>query len=343
MQKFPSDVLKTWFQKTKRDLPWRVNPTPYAVWISEIMLQQTQVAVVKSYYERWMQRFPSIASLAVAPLSEVIKLWEGLGYYSRVRNIHEAAQFLLREYGGVFPSTREELIKVKGLGPYTIGAILSFAFQKKAAAVDGNVIRVLTRYFALQEDILQTEAKKQIWKIAEEILPEEKPWLVVEGLIELGAVVCKKDPKCFMCPLKEGCEAHHLGIERQLPKKEKKIPITHLKRNVFVIVHGSELLLKKEKEKKVMADLYEFPYTEEKEKAFPFSFAARKIQMLEEVEHSFTRFRVRLIPSLWKALERIPMADYDWIPWREVNQYPFSSGHRRILNCLGALDAYFTH
>jgi A/G-specific adenine glycosylase len=332
---FEIDSLKSWFKSVRRDLPWRKSSDPYAIWVSEIMLQQTQVFVVKDYYLRWMARFPTIAALAEAPLEEAIKMWEGLGYYSRVRNLHEAARFLIDNCRGELPSTKEELKQIKGLGPYTIGAILSFAFHQKAAAVDGNTLRVLARYYGILDDIQKSSTLKKIWEIAEEILPEYEPWIVVEGLIELGATICKRDPSCFLCPLRGRCWAYNQGSQGLLPKKSKKIEITSVSRQVFVIAYEGELLVKKVEAGKVMADLYEFPYLDApKKKDFPFPFPAKKLKSLPEVKHSFTRFRVKLFPTLWKALEKIEVSEYEWIPWQEVNKYPFSSGHKRILNHL---------
>lgn len=219
---FDTASLKRWFQSTKRDLPWRCSPSPYVVWIAEIMLQQTQVSVVEPYFLRWMQQFPSIATLARATREEVIKAWEGLGYYSRARHIHAAAQYLMEKHEGKLPSRREDLEKVKGLGPYTVGAILSFAFHQKAAAVDGNVIRVLSRYFCVEDDVGKSGTKKQIWELAEKLLPDHEPWVVVEGLIELGATVCLKRPKCAECPINKSCLGFREGKQFSLPKKEKK-------------------------------------------------------------------------------------------------------------------------
>ena len=336
MKKFPFDVdvLKKWFKIARRELPWRNVSDPYAIWISEIMLQQTQVSVVEDYYSRWMSRFPTISALASASLEEVIKMWEGLGYYSRARHLHEAAHLLMENYEGKLPSTKEELAKIKGLGPYTIGAILSFAFHQKAAAVDGNSIRVLTRYYGVEDDIQKSKTIKKIWEIAESILPEDEPWLVVEGLIELGATVCKKDPSCDECPLQETCFAYEQETQRQIPKKGKKIETTILKRQVFVIVHDNKLLVKKGRPRRVMADLYEFPYFEKVTNIFPFSFEAKKIKNLAEVEHCFTRFKARLYPTLWKAVKQIEIPDHDWISLEHIEKYPFSSGHKKILNFL---------
>jgi A/G-specific adenine glycosylase len=346
MQKIPFDAeaLKTWFRAEARDLPWRRAPTPYAVWVSEIMLQQTQVSVVEGYFFRWMQRFPTLQHLAAASLEEVIKVWEGLGYYSRARNLHAAARAVVEKYQGILPSTKEELSLLQGLGPYTMGAILSFAFHKKAAAVDGNVIRVLTRYFGISEDVQKSSTLKKIWTLAEEILPESEPWLVVEGLIELGATVCKKEPSCWACPLRGGCFAFRQGTQAQLPKKGKKVAITPLVRDVFIIAHGKRLLLKKGEEGKLMADLYEFPYTDRKEKVpFPFPFIAKKVGNLEEVQQSFTRFKVKLHPTFWKVETAEDVPGHLWVPFEEARRYPFSAGHKKILDHLRWDDASVAH
>ncbi len=345
MQKFPFDAeaLKTWFKKVRRDLPWRRDPTPYGVWISEVMLQQTQVSVVEGYYLRWMERFPTIAALAGASLEEVIKMWEGLGYYSRARHLHAAAQWLVQQHGGALPSSRGELSQMRGLGPYTVGAILSFAFRQKAAAVDGNVVRVLSRYFHIAEDVQRSAAQKKIWEIAEGILPDEEPWLVAEGLIELGATVCKKDPQCWHCPLRPGCSAFALGVQSELPKKGRRVEVTSLVRYVYVLVHEGALLVRKGERGKVMADLYEFPYFEKEVDSLPFSPLAKKLKTLPEVEHTFTRFKVKLFPSLWKAGEKMDLPDHAWVPLKEIERYPFSSGHRKILKNVEKHYAHLTH
>lgn len=346
MKKFPFEVqaLKNWFQTSQRDLPWRKTTDPYAIWISEIMLQQTQVSVVKEYYSRWMAHFPTIAKLAAAPLEEVIKMWEGLGYYTRARNLHEAALFLMDNYDGELPSSRGELAQVKGLGPYTIGAILSFAFRQRAAAVDGNTIRVLSRYYGIFDDVQKSSALKKIWEIAEKILPEDEPWLVVEGLIELGATICKRDPNCAACPLRGKCVASNQGLQEILPKKGKKVEITSLSRQVFVIAFEGELLVKKGQAGKLMADLYEFPHLDNQasftipSQNFPFPFAAKKLKSLPEIKQSFTRFRVMLYPILWQAIKKIEVLGYEWISYHEIKRLPFSSGHRKILKLLETVN-----
>lgn len=205
MPSFNQKALVEWFNKQKRPLPWRKNPSPYAVWVSEVMLQQTQVAVVIPYFQRWMERFPTIQALAESSIEDAIKQWEGLGYYARAKNLHAGAKQVVANFDGELPSKVEALSRIKGLGPYTVGAIRAFAFHERSAAVDGNVLRFLTRYFAIEEDIAKIGTQKKITALAESLLPEKEPWVFAEALIEFGATVCKKAPLCFECPLNKSC------------------------------------------------------------------------------------------------------------------------------------------
>ncbi len=346
MKAFPVEKLRAWFLRERRDLPWRRNRSPYFVWLSEVMLQQTQVSVVIDYFQRWIVRFPTMASLARASWEEVIKMWEGLGYYSRARRLHAAAQIVLECHGGELPPRREDLEKIPGLGPYTVGAILNFAFQQKAPAVDGNTTRVLTRYFGIAEDIAKVAVRERIWTLAEQLLPDNHPWEITEGLIELGACVCTPKPKCELCPLQGDCIAYREGLQASLPHKTKASAVTLLEREVLIVYHGNELLLKHCQRGQVMADLYEFPYFEvqagqEVQHLLPLKLDFR--QALKREDHSFTRYRARLYPSVWEALEKKALADYDWIPWSKIKELPFSSGHRRILQRLEMGHAPFAH
>ena len=332
-------ALNDWFQREKRDFPWRREPSPYAVWVSEVMLQQTQASVVIDYFERWMARFPSIEVLAKAPIEEVVKEWEGLGYYSRARALHEGARMVVQNYGGKFPSSREELAKIKGLGPYSIGALLSFAFHQKAAAVDGNVARVLSRHFLIEEDICKSQVQKRLRTLTEELLPEKEPWTIMEALIELGAQVCQKQPKCFFCPLQTSCLGFRTQRAPLLPFKGKKQLITPLSRSVAVIMHEDNVLIRQEKEGRVMGGLYEFPY-------FPKIDSLKKTlhdlfgeelsfeKHFPIVKHSFTRYRAELFPSLWKCARKDFKGDWSFVSLRDAKKLPFSSGHRRILQHL---------
>lgn len=334
--------LKKWFLKNKRELPWRKNPTSYQVWVSEVMLQQTQVSVVIEYYSRWMELFPTIEALAKAPIENVIKAWEGLGYYSRARRLHEGARQLLQENRKELPSDEASLRKIKGLGPYTSNAILSFAYHQKKAAVDGNVIRVITRHEAIGEDTSKVAVVERLRGIVQKFLPEEEPWVAMEALIELGALICKKKPQCGLCPLRLSCKSYESKTQELYPVKKKGEKITKLHRLILIIESEGYVLLHKETEKnKLMADLWEFPYVETNKPLqnsyFPEAFFKHFSSVLElkkelsVVRQSFTRYQAFLYPSLWKASERPSIERYEWIKKGELDKYPFSSGHRKIL------------
>lgn len=334
--------LKQWFLETRRDLPWRHQPTPYAVWISEMMLQQTQVAVVIPYFLRWMERFPTIESLANASLDTVIKEWEGLGYYSRARYLHEGAKKIVSDFQGQLPNQEIQLKAIKGLGPYTIGAILSFAFHQKKAAVDGNVLRVLARYFQIEEDIAKPATVKRLRQLAEEVLPEEESWIVNEGLIELGATVCQRKPTCSLCPLQTTCLAYRHNVADQLPIKSKQTKTEYLYRTVIVLTASPDLYLICRRQKgEIMSDLHEFPYFETDSEGLTESELHEKIEnhfglavqtkyFFPSVNQSFTRYQARLNPVWLHCAFPKPIQGADWISLSDLQQLAFSSGHRRI-------------
>ena len=329
-------ALSHWFLSNKRSLPWREEKTPYSVWVSEIMLQQTQVDVVIPYFLRWMRAFPTLKSLAMSEEEQVIKMWEGLGYYSRARNLHKGAKFVMEHFEGVFPSSAVDILRIPGIGPYTVGAIQSFAFQMRSPAVDGNVMRVMSRMFALEEDISKERTKRQIHDLLEESLPNEDSWVVTEGLIEFGALICKKDPKCSDCPLEDKCLARSMGLELKLPYKPKKTTFERLDRHVGVISSGKQFLLKKCKPGEVMAGLYEFPYVDRTEDSM--KVLARNLGLdldfredFPRVKHSFTKYRVTLYPSFYDTQSAKQVDSMEWVEYEKLKKLPFSSGHRRIL------------
>ncbi len=325
--------LHEWFLNNQRDFPWRREKTPYRVWISEVMLQQTRAAVVVAYFEKWMALFPDVYTLAKASLETVIKTWEGLGYYSRARNLHAAAKEIVENFGGEIPSSPEKLEKIKGFGPYTIGALLSFGFQKRAPAVDGNVIRVLSRYLLIEENVCRPSVKKRIELRAEELLDQKEPWITAEALIELGATICTPKPRCDDCPIQKRCLAYIEKKAEALPIKDAGAKITELKRVVFLIEADGKILVKKGEKGAVMADLYEFPYSE-KGKEKKFDLEMKKIRSLPEVVHSFTRYRARLLPILFAASFAKEIKGCQWISRADLKKLPFSSGHRKILEGL---------
>lgn len=331
--------LDSWFLHNRRQFPWRIDPTPYKVWISEVMLQQTRASVVIGYFEKWMSLFPSVKFLAAASLEMVIKAWEGLGYYSRARNLHRAAKQILERFGGEIPQTKAELETLPGLGPYTIGAILSFGFQKRAVAVDGNVTRVITRYFLIEENVSRVSVQRKMREAAEQFLDPDRPWISAEALIELGATICTPKPRCASCPLEKKCMGKNKAD--YLPIKKEKKKITHLKRIVIWLEADGKVLVKKGEKGKVMADLYEFPYfeidrlwsaremTDNIEKTFQVK--SKIIEKFPIIQHTFTRYQVKLYPFRLLANWAVENKGYEWIDQKRLKELPFSSGHRRIL------------
>lgn len=336
--------LRDWFEDKRRSFPWRKAPSPYRVWVSEVMLQQTRASVVVPYFLRWMEQFPTIESLAMAPLDEVIKAWEGLGYYSRARNLHEGARYLLTHHHGELPCDAKALQEVKGLGPYTIGAILSFAFHQKAAAIDGNVTRVITRLFCIEEVVSTRSAQKTIEAKVLELLPKTEPWVVMEALIELGATVCTPRPNCLDCPFQDDCVGYQTGRAERLPMKKPPAPLTRLERVVPLICHQGAYLVQKHALGKVMAGLYEFPYFPKEDiwHAF-YPGPLQEGQELERVKHTFTRFEVTLYPSLWHAAKREEVEGFCWKDIHVLSTLPFSAGHKKVLLMLEEVNAHFTH
>ncbi len=243
---FPVKKLASWFLKEQRQLPWRETSDPYAIWVSEVMLQQTQVKTVLPYYYKWMKRFPSLQALSDAPIEEVIKYWEGLGYYSRARNLHRGATEILEKFGGVFPSSNEDLLSIKGIGAYTKGAIQSFAFRIRSVLVDGNIKRVFARFYGLDLDFSISKNHKTLEELIETVLPNEEPWIFNEALMELGALVCTpKKPTCTICPLKDSCFATKLEDPESLPVRAKRKKRVLLYRVVFVLHFKDHLLVRK--------------------------------------------------------------------------------------------------
>ncbi len=326
-------TMKEWFLSHRRSLPWRDEPTPYRVWVSEVMLQQTQAAVVVPYFLRWMTLFPTIEMLADASIDEVIKAWEGLGYYARARNLHEGARSIVKDYGGKIPSDPNHLAQIKGIGPYTVGAICSFAFKQKRAAVDGNVLRVISRLDGIGESIDLPKTRQKITERVEELLPACEPWLAMEGLIELGATVCKKEPLCHNCPLTGECLAFRHQKTDQLPVRGPRAQTVRIQRYVAVVTHGNKILVQRREKGSVMADLYEFPFIEKKEEAQKGFEQLLDLELnyrstLAKQHHTYTKYRVELFPLLfWSRGE-----DHRFVDRQNLDTLPFSSGHRRILN-----------
>ena len=254
--------LLAWYDENKRDLPWRGTADPYKVWVSEIMLQQTRVAAVLPYYQRWMDELPTVESLAAVEESQLMKLWQGLGYYSRARNLQKAAQVIVNEFGGRFPDTYDGLLRLPGIGDYTAGAIASIAFNQPVPAVDGNVLRVAARTANMDGDIMDPKVRRMFREVMEAVMPPRRPGAFNQALMDLGATVCLPNgaPLCERCPLSELCEANRLGIQNELPRRRKKVPRRVEEMTVFLLLREGRVALRKRPKQGLLAGLWEFPH-----------------------------------------------------------------------------------
>lgn len=258
------EPLLTWYDRGRRILPWREEPTPYHVWLSEIMLQQTRVEAVKPYYDRFLQALPDVDSLARVEEDRLLKLWEGLGYYNRARNLKKAAQIVAEKYKGQMPEEYEALLSLPGIGSYTAGAIASIAFGKAYPAVDGNVLRILSRLRVDDRDILDAKVKKAVEEELSRVMPKDRPGDFNQALMELGAMVCIPNgaPKCESCPWKMLCRARQEDRIAEFPKKAKKQPRRIEERTILVIQDADRVALRKRPDRGLLAGMYEFPSLE---------------------------------------------------------------------------------
>jgi A/G-specific adenine glycosylase len=283
------DLLR-WFSRTKEDLPWRAEPRdPYAVWVSEVMLQQTQVAAVVPYFKRWMRAFPTLSKLADAPQEKVLKAWEGLGYYSRARNLHKAAKALLKAHGGRLPLTPEGLRGLPGIGAYSAAAISSLAFGYPALVFDGNVRRVAARRFAIRGDVTEKQVRAKL----EPLLPKKNPGAFNEALMELGRRICRpKNPRCGECPIRRSCRAYALGKAGEFPHAKKRPTPPEVRKIALVKARGGRLLLRQRPEGEMLGGLWGFPLAAKKD------IGLLKGESLAPVRHAYSHFRITATPFL---------------------------------------------
>lgn len=292
----------------RHDLPWQNTTDPYAIWVSEIMLQQTQVAAVIGYYSKFMQRFPTIAALAAATQDEVLQYWSGLGYYSRARNLHNAAQMIMDEHGGVFPHDFESIQQLSGIGRSTAAAIASFAFGQTQTILDGNVKRVLTRHFAIEGWPGTPKIEKALWSLAESLLPERDIQAYTQGLMDLGATLCTRSkPQCQRCPLMESCEAFRQQRVSQFPtpKPRKTTPEKHT--TMLILRYGDHIMLEKRPPSGIWGGLWSFPELEHGVDYVQFAqqnfgMTAQPEQALPKLSHAFTHFKLHITPQPLQVL-----------------------------------------
>lgn len=274
-----SNILIKWYLQNKRDLPWRKTTNPYLIWLSEIMLQQTRVAQGTPYFFSFSKEFPTVFDLANADEEQVLKLWQGLGYYSRARNLHKTAQYVANELDGIFPPSYNELLKLKGVGEYTAAAIASFSYNEAVPVVDGNVFRVLSRYFNIESDIMLPATKKEFTALARELMPKENPAIFNQAIMEFGALQCvPKSPDCSVCVFKDSCLALQKKKVDVLPVKSKKVKVTNRFFNYLILedVLGNTLIQKRTA-KGIWHNLYEFPLLEASE-IVGFDFVSKAVQ-----------------------------------------------------------------
>lgn len=336
----PKPLLK-WYDNNRRILPWREHPTPYRVWVSEIMLQQTRVEAVKPYFQRFMDTLPDIVALAEAPEETLLKLWEGLGYYNRVRNLQKAAIQIVEDYGGRMPDSYEELLKLKGIGSYTAGAVSSIAYGRPNPAVDGNVLRVISRICKDERCISEDKVKKSVEKDLWEVIPKDRPGDFNQAMMEIGACVCIPNgaPHCEECPLRQICLAYEDGTQQQYPNKAKAKERTIEEKTILIIRDAELAVLHKRPAKGLLAGMYEFPSMkgfctaeEVKEYLTENGLQVLRIQPLEDAKHIFSHREWHMKGYLIRVDELAPKkagpdsADWIYIEPRETkDRYPIPS------------------
>ncbi|PKO11793.1 MAG: A/G-specific adenine glycosylase [Chloroflexi bacterium HGW-Chloroflexi-10] len=341
-----SHALLAWYAKNARQLPWRDHPDPYAVWVSEIMLQQTRVETVISYFHKWMERFPDIDTLANSQEQDVLKIWEGLGYYSRARNLHKAARIIQQQYHSALPAERTALEKLPGIGKYTAAAITSMAFGQDQATLDGNIRRVLARIFNVEIPARSPQGELRLWTLAEENLPPGRAGDYNQAWMDLGASIClPKKPQCTICPLKPYCLAFHLGVQNDRPVLPKKQPTPHFTVTAAIIHRDQCVLIAQRPPNGLLGGLWEFPGGKcEPGETLPQALTREIREELGcEVEvgaefgiyqHAYTHFRITLhafhcwlVKGEPQALEASQLI---WAQFHELESYPMGKIDRSI-------------
>lgn len=345
-----ASLLLRWYTQNARSLPWRGHPDPYAVWVSEIMLQQTRVEAVIPYFERWMERFPSVAALAAASEGEVLATWEGLGYYSRARNLHRAAQIVLNEYGGKIPAGLPALRHLPGIGRYTAGAIASIAFGADAPALDGNLRRVLARVFNVSQPANSPEGERRLWELAEACLPTGRAGEYNQALMDLGAAICTpRAPRCLLCPIQDICQARALGIQEQRPVLVPKPEIPHYIVTAAVIRRNGTVLIARRPSKGLLGGMWEFPGGKQQEGEDLPACLRREIREELDVEievgqplgvfrHGYSHFHVTLHAFECSLASREPRpleaSEIRWVKPVELQDFPMGKIDRQISKAL---------
>lgn len=344
------DLLR-WYDRHRRHLPWRDEPDPYRVWVSEVMLQQTQVTTVVPYYERFLRRFPTLADLAAAPLDDVLKAWEGLGYYARARNLHAAARQVMVEHDGQLPESYALLRRLSGFGDYTAGAVASIAFGERVPAVDGNVKRVLARLFAIPDEVTRSATARHLRAIAAELVPPDRPGDFNQALMELGATLCTPtSPRCLLCPVKAECDGLAQGIQESLPVKASPPHRPHFDVTAAVIGRNDgRLLVAQRKPEAMLGGLWEFPGGKCRPGESLPDCLRREIReelgleievgrYLTTIRHGYTHFRISLHVFECRHLNGNPQAldcaDWRWVRLADLKELAFPVTDQKIIQIL---------
>lgn len=350
-----SRPLLEWYQNHKRDLPWRQTDDPYKIWVSEIMLQQTRVDTVIPYYHRFLEAFPSVYDLAKANQQQVLKLWEGLGYYSRGRNLHHAAKQVVNEFEGKVPSTYKNITSLKGVGPYTASAILSIAYQKKFAVVDGNVVRVITRYNGITRDIRKAEVKNEVQKFMDHTVPELRPGDFNQAVMELGATVCTpSNPNCGSCPLQSECTAWNTAQTDTIPYKSPSKEIPHHQIAVGIIVNeNDEVLISLRPQESMLGGLWEFPGGKQEKNETLDETLRRELKeeldvetevfdKFKELKHAYSHFKITMHAFWCKIKKGTPKPhssdQLKWVHLSNIDHFPFPKANKSIISDLMSLE-----
>ncbi len=333
--------LLAWFRANQRDLPWRASRDPYAIWVSEVMLQQTQVTAVIPFFNKFLLRFPSIADLAQAHEQEVLKLWEGLGYYRRARHLHQAAQLIVREHAGIFPGKATDASELPGLGRYTLGAVLSQAFDQRLPIVDANVARILCRLLAWTKELETKETQDWLWSTAESLLPMKQVGDFNQALMELGQTLCTtSQPSCLLCPLRDLCRGHARGLAALLPKRLAKTRQTQVTERAIILRKGGQVLLcQRTSQAARWANMWEFPTSQS---TFDVNTQCQELtgyrcsdaRPVGSLEYGITRFKVTLevIEAKYKGGRQQHHAYQKlvWVKPEQLADYPLSVPQRRL-------------
>jgi A/G-specific adenine glycosylase len=339
--------LLKWYDEHQRELPWRNATDPYPVWISEVMLQQTQVQTVIPYYLKFLEHFPSIAALAQADTDALLRLWAGLGYYSRARNLQKAARTILDQFGGVFPENYSEVLALPGIGRYTAAAIVSIAFGQTRAVLDGNVSRVLARLLRISGDPKSSAVQNRLWAAAQQLLPGARPGDFNQAVMELGATVCSpRQPRCLLCPWTQQCLARQQGLQELLPEKAPREKARRSLQAAVVIRHRGRFLIVRRSDQRLLKGFWEFPSTELRQKrsaakmvarlaAETYGFDVGPVEPLTIVKHSITTRRIELQVFRAKlavgASSKMNDPDCRWVRLKDMGQYAFASASQRIV------------